>query len=358
MQLFNPSIGTDRYEILESRVKYYLRGDASMAAEKKGYSIGLLNTGGENFDMSLLGMRSDNKWKLKALTTDESRIREKTAYQIWEQFSFSNGDVNEDGSRMEYLELIIDHDYAGLYGLIEPVDSKKLELDKNDVLYKMTNWEVPTDEEIQASIDQKWKIATYIRIRHPDAITDYEKAWKPMQDYLGTFYEGSGDDRPAEDKIYLSNAVDMLLFNMTVSGCDNYYKNIYFAADVAENGTYTMRQIPWDLDLTFAETFRIGFDEDETVVYEEAAVPFLRDTKPKLVRPYLQNRWNEYREGFLSTDNIQKLLCENRDYLTDSGVMERENARWPQYHMSDDIDRILNYQERRMIWLDEYFEAF
>ena len=358
LQLFDPGVGTGRYEISETGVRYYQRGASAIAAEKKGYSIGLLDARGDNFDASLLGMRTDNSWKLKSLSADTSRVREKTACQIWEQFAASNRETNEAGPRIEYLELIMDDEYAGLYGLIEPVDEKKLELDKNDVLYKMTNWFVPTDEEIQASIEQKWRISTYIRIRYPDEITDYEKTWNPMRDYLDTFYKDVESDLPAESKIYVSNAMDMLLFNMTISGCDNYFKNMYFAADVEENGTYTMRQIPWDLDLTFGETYTVGFNNDETVVYEEAAIPFLRDTRPELVRPYLQERWRECREGFLSTENIAKLLCENRDYLVNAGAGARENARWPEYSMSSDIDRILDYQERRMNWLDEYFGEF
>lgn len=358
LQLFDPGVGTDGYEVMEFGVRYNLRGDSSRGLEKKSYSIGLLDAKGENFDASLLGMRSDNIWKLKGMATDDSRIREKTACRLWEQFAVSNTEVNENGPRMEYAELIVDGDYMGLYGLIEPVDAKKLELDKNDLLYKSLNWIIPEDKEFQDSVDKRWRITTYIRLRYPDTIKDYEKAWHPMRDYLATFYRGTGDGRSAESKIYVSNAVDMLLFNMAISGNDNYFKNIYFAADVAEDGTYVMRQIPWDLDLTFGQAFDIGFYNNETVVYEEAAIPFLRDTRPEAVRPYLQERWRECREGFLSTDHILKIMCENRDYLVNAGAVERENARWPMYRMSDDIDRILDYQERRMEWLDGYFEKF
>ena len=358
MQLFDPGVGTGRYEIVESGVRYHLRGASSLGLEKKSYSIGLLDAAGENFDASLLGMRSDNSWKLKGMVADGNRIRERVACKIWEQFAVSNTEVNETGPDMEYVELIVDHDYAGLYGLTEPVDEKKLELDKNDILYKSTDWVIPKDEEIRYSIDKKWRIATYIRVRYPDRITDYEEVWHPMRDYIDTFYRGAGDGRPAESKVYVSNAVDMLLYNMAISGSDNYYKNLYFAADVAEDGAYTMRQIPWDLDFTFAEVAGCLFNDDETVVYEEAAVPFLRDISPETVRPYLRERWRECREGFLSTENISGLLCENRDYLVNAGVSGRENARWPGYSMSCDIDRILDYQERRMVWLDKYFEEF
>lgn len=358
LQLFDPGIGSDRYEVMEFGVRYNLRGDSSSGLDKKGYSIGLLDAKGENYDASLLGMRSDNKWKLKAMATDESRIREKTACDLWEQFSLSNAEVNENGPRMEYAELIMDGDYAGLYGLIEPVDEKKLELDKNDILYKSLTPLIPEDVEFQDSIDKKWRVTTYIRIRYPDTITDYEEAWYPMRDYLATFYREGGDSRPAESKIYVSNAVDMLLFNMAISGNDNHFKNIYFAADIAEDGSYVMRQIPWDLDLTFGQAFEIGFYNNETVIYEEAAVPFLRDKNPESVRPYLQERWKNCREEFLSTDSILRQLCENRDYLVNAGVVERENSRWPGYPMSDNIEKILDYQKRRMEWLDGYFAKF
>lgn len=335
MQLFDPGTEMRRYEILESGVRYYPRGASSSSYKKKSYSIGILDAKGENFDASLLGMRSDNSWKLKGMVADTNKIRERAACQIWEQFASSNMEVNEAGPRMEYVELILDHDYVGLYGLVEPVDTKKLELDKNDVLYKASGWMVPADMDIQEAIDRTWRIMTYIRIRYPETIADYAKVWYPFRDYIGVFYNGAGDCSPVEEKIYVSNGIDVLLFNMVVSGSDNYFKNIYFAADVTEDGAYTMRQIPWDLDLTFGKIYGGDFNDDETVVYEEAAIPFLRDTKPELVRPRLQERWSECRESFLSTDNILEL-----------------------YSMSDDIEDMLSYQKRRMAWLDEYFAGF
>lgn len=355
MQLFNPGVGVSRYEITETGVKYYLRGDSSSSFEKDSYSLGLLDSKGENLNASLLGMRSDNSWKLKNMVADTSKVREKTACQIWEMFDQSNPAVSEPGPRMEYVELIVDNDYVGFYGLVEPVDEKKLGLDKNDVLYKSTNWLVPEDEDIQYAVDHGWRLMTYIRIRYPDIITDYGKTWYPMRDYLNTFYHDGGDERPAQEKLNLSNAIDMLLFNMAVSGSDNYFRNLYFVADVSEDGSYSMRQIPWDLDLTFGKIVSGGFNEDETVVYEENAIPYLRETSPDSVNPLLQQRWEECRGTFLSAESIMNLMYENMDYLINSGVVARENERWPDYRMSTNLSKIEDYQIRRMEWLDGYF---
>lgn len=262
---------------------------------------------------------------------------------------------------MEYLELIIDNEYAGLYGIVEPVDEKKLDLDKNDVLYKNVNWILPEDEDIQSAVDKKWRIMSFIRIRYPDSIQDYAKVWHPMRDYLNTFYRGLGDSYPIESKLYLSNAADMHIFFMTVSGSDNYYKNMYFAADVAGDGSYTMRLIPWDLDLTFGSVARDGkrmVIEDVTDIYGEQALAFLKGQQPELVRHVVKERWQEYRETFLSTDRIIGIIRGNQQYLLDSGVTARENARWEKYQMDTDIENMVDFQERRMEFLDEYFEEY
>ncbi|MBR1770405.1 MAG: CotH kinase family protein [Lachnospiraceae bacterium] len=358
LQVFNPATGVEGYEIFESGVRFYLRGDSSSSFEKKSYSLGLLDAKGENLDASLLGMRSDNSWKLKGMVADGKRIREKTACDIWEEFATTNTQVNESGPRMEYLELIVDNDYKGLYGIVEPVDAQKLELDKNDVLYKSTNWLVPEDEDIQYAVEHRWRLMTYMRVRYPDVINDYAKTWFPLRDYLNTFYHDGGDGRPAEEKIYVTNAVDMLLFNMTISGSDNHFRNLYFAADVSETGSYVMRQIPWDLDLTFGAIVGNGFQDDETVVYEEGAIPFLQGQNPEVYRPYLRERWQQVRESFLSTEHMEQMLQDNQDYLLQTGVMARENTRWPDYKMSTDLTRMTNLLERRMDWLDGYFAEY
>lgn len=361
VQVFDSGDETRQYDIFESGVRYYHRGATSAAYDKKSYSISLLDSRGDKLDKSLLGMRSDNTWKLKSLAADASRIREKTSCQIWEELANTNDSLNEAGPRMEYLELIVDNDYVGLYGIVEPIDEEKLGLDKNDVLYKSTNWNVADDEDIQISIDKKWKISSFTRIRYPDPILNYAQTWYPMRDYLNTFYWGGGDARPAESKIHISNAIDMHIFLMTISGSDNYYKNLYFVADVDESGSYAMRLIPWDLDLTFGSRVQDGgrvISDDETVVYEEEALRFIKERNPELVRSLMQQRWEEGRQSFLSTENILNIMGENHSYLVNSGVIGRENQRWASYQMDTDIERMEDYQKRRMDWLDAYYANY
>ena len=191
IQVFDPGINGDDYEITKCNVRYHYKGATTSNFEKKGYAISLQNAKEENVDFPLLGMRSDNSWKLNAMVTDDNRIREMTACQIWEQLDAANEEVEEPGPRMEYVELVLDNDYQGLYCLVEPVDAKKLKLDADDVLYKVLH-EIPfEDGKVQEAIDKGWRIMSPVRIRYPKVITDYAKVWHPMRDYTNKIYHGA-----------------------------------------------------------------------------------------------------------------------------------------------------------------------
>jgi hypothetical protein len=71
--------------------------------------------------------------------SDMSRVREKTGYQLWEKTSA----VTESfvaSSRMQYVELLFNGSYHGVYGLTEPLDGRQLGLSDGDLLYKIRQW--------------------------------------------------------------------------------------------------------------------------------------------------------------------------------------------------------------------------
>lgn len=362
IDVFNPGVNTGKYEILQSHVRYHHKGATSLVFDKKSYSLSLQDYREQNIDVSLLGMRRDNKWKLNAMFNDPNRIREMTASQIWEEFDAAYLSVNEAGLRMEYVELILDGQYQGIYGLMEPIDEKKLDLDRNDVLYKVCDWMVPTDEEIMVSVEMQWKLQYPIRIRYPDTISDFAMAWSYVRDYLDTFYRGqelSYEEFAA--RVDLGNIADKQMFVMVTSAEDNFFKNTYLVARVDAQGEYVMYQVPWDLDMTFGSKFDgyqpnfRGVEPDHTVEYREQVMDALLEVAPEEAGAFLMDRWGRYRESFLATEHILKLMTDNRDYLVATGAALREQERWPDEEISMDIEELLDYQTRRMEWLDGYF---
>lgn len=363
IEVFNPCRNTTQYEILQAYVRYHQKGANSAGFAKKSYSISIRDYKGRDVDVPLLGMRADNSWKLNALFNDPNRIREITACQIWEQFDKAETSLNEAGPRMEYVELVLDNCYQGLYGLVEPVDRKKLGLDANDVLYKTVSWKVPSEEEFQMAIDEGADIMNPFRIKYPKTIADYNAAWSPMRDYIHTFFRGEFDCSYDDmlQKVNLTNVFDIFLFSMAVSASDNHYKNLFYAARVDLDGQYVMYQIPWDLDLTFGNLYNAGahngaaFMPDSQFYGIENAASAIVGLNYTEMRAYLGNCWRRYREDFLNTEAVLGLLADNRDYLVWSGAAIREQERWPEEPVSMDIGDLLDFQTKRLEWLDENF---
>ena len=362
VRIFNPDVGSDRYEIHQSYMTCRIKGGTSRALEKKGYALKLYDYQWKKADIPQLGMRSDNNWKLNALYTDDTRIREKTAAQIWQAFSAADKDLRQDGPRLEYAELIINEEYLGIYCLVEPVDAEKLNLDKNDILYKVVGWKMPTENDFTVAVANSASTAAAIRINHPDVISDYAAVWHPMQDYNERFYLNPDlDYEEALATVNTANLSDVFMFLMVTSASDNHYKNMYFAAEVARDGEYVMKQIPWDLDYTFGNVFYgespnlVRFLEDYSCIYADSTLPRLKFANPEEIGTAFLARWHQHRESFLKTEEILRLLKENQRYLAETGAVVRENQRWQEFPVNMDISGLLQYQEERMRWLDAYF---
>lgn len=356
--VFDPDKTEGGYRIVSSGVKYHEKGLSSRVFPKKSYALELLESEDKNYKTSLLGMREDDDWKLNSLYTDVNRIREKTASQIWEGIDEAAEDVEEAGPRMEYVEVILDNVYQGVYTLVEPVDAKKCGLKEQDVLYKIINWNIPSDQQIQESVDNNWRIQSSVRIRYPKMITDYKAAWSPMQDYLNLFYYGNYSYETAMERIDLGNIADYFIFLNVTSAVDNYWKNVYYSAYVEEDGSYKMILRPWDLDYTFGSQHNdkaarnTEFSMVNADVCPEAVFTCLFSQNRDVITGAITERWAYYREDFLSTDVVTGLMQENMDYLVDTGAIHRENDRWPEGDISTDIDQLIEYQINRMEWVD------
>lgn len=353
---------TKQTNYIHSNVEYHLKGSSTRVFDKKSYSIDLLDENWEKQNEALLGMRKDNSWKLNALTTDHNRIREITAAQIWEDINRADPSVEEPGPRLQYVEVVMDNEYQGLYCLVEPIDRKQCNLKDDEMLYKIVDWSIPNDDYIQLSVDQKWKVQTPIRIRFPKEITDYKNAWQPVRDYLNMFYRDTLPEyEPAADMLALENIMDIFIFNMVTSASDNHYKNLYLGAKRNEAGDYIIWHYPWDLDLSFGNVFKFhsryytAFSPDPEKVYMPVPIRQLLLAEPELAGKKLQERYQMFRNSFLNTEYINSLLKSNNEYLLKGGVLEREQTRWPAHRISGDIAALLAYQERRMEWLDGYF---
>lgn len=352
---------TDPYRIADSiqniPCTYALRGASARGYEKSSYKLTL-----DNKKVSLLGMRRDDDWILNALYDDFGLIHNKFSYVVWREIAQNNTVANDEGTTMEYAELFIDDEYLGVYGLTERIDAKELSLKDKDILYKCRAMRIP--EEHNYSNERTDGMRPIFLLKHPKEFT--QKDWDPLKTWVNLFCkEQMTSYEEGYALLNMENAIDYNLFCMLMCGRDNMRKNIYFIAEYQENGEFTFKKVPWDLNATWgnqwvddeacnfskyipesvSEVDAWCTDIDTLYYYNETAVSEL-----------LLERWQELRKTILTKDRLYEILDEQFGYLYLTGAYARNYQRWPHGAEYWKDDYIYQYIDGRLAFLDEYFE--
>lgn len=207
--------------------EWRLRGNSTRTYPKKAWKLNLRKENGENENKDLLGLGSDDDWILNPMSMDDTKTKERLSQKLWNQLA-SETDYNYQMSQGEYVEVIINGAYQGIYMLQRRVDTKYLNLDEEeDILLKGVNiWEADTISEGYEAISSPY---------------DNEKTYIHLEKALN-FQDENG--------MNINNFIDVELLLQFLSGADNYgYKNMFYAL-LKTNEVYEMYLIPWDTDLS------------------------------------------------------------------------------------------------------------
>lgn len=329
----------------EASVKY--RGATSLNYDKKGMRFEF-----DDASYSLLGMESDDDWNMNALYDDYGLIHNELSYEVWNEIAATNDCENDTGIYQEYIEVIVDGQYMGVYGLQDRYDKTKLNLEDGDILYKTISGSTPTtvEEVMEWSTMIKW----------PD---DYTAAdYVPICDWFTTFSSRENDYEYAKSILDLEESIDFALFTNLSCGRDNRMKNVYHVARLQEDGSYKLQSLPWDLNVTWGESISdtyIYYDEGN-YTYEELAwdIRTLTNMEPVEASELLYDRWSELRESVVTLENLESIARENFDYLHNSGAYDRNYAKWPDSYGDWSDDLIYSFMENRLEYLDSYYESF
>lgn len=350
------------YRILRRKVSYHTRGNTSDNFEKKSYALKLSDEQGEKKKENLFGLGKSADWKLLAGAGDVTKVREKTAWQLWEEIAGRQSAVSEGATAMEYCEVILDGDYIGMYQIIKALDEDTMNLRDTDVLYKFLQAEMPLDEDIQSSVDAGYVVCYPIRIRYPkQGEGDLAGQWEPIRQYLDAACWHI-DFEKLYNTIDLDNTMDYYLFLEAVSGWDNACKNTYRIARKDDGGEYRILTIPWDLNYTFGDEFTVEielgktrFNPDTTQLYTEPVIRQLFMNNTHGEEDILRDKWKEYRQDIFSDEHILGLMQENMEYMQGTGAFGRDSERWPMQNNDSDLTKIMAYEKERLAFLDEYF---
>ena len=343
-----------------------IRGASALSFPKKSYDIELHHepTGTENRDEAFLGMRSDDDWVLDALYNEPARINAVAAHKLWLRMHdlawAPQDDRAEAGADLDFVEVFLNGDYLGLYGLGEQVDRKQLRLKKlaDDGRvrgYNVKVWAIPDRDAITVGAppspaDAVWDGFEMKYPRVEDTI-----AWEPLRE-LTDFFVTATDEAVARDAaryLDIDNAIDYNLFVNVVGGIDNTEKNFYI---VRRDEGEPFHYIPWDLDGTFGNNW-----DGQRVRWEDTLfTPLFHERLFTAARPeLLERRCDRYAAlrnyGPLRYDSLASMLSERHAELTDGRFFEREAMVWGT-SLAEDIGELtytLDWVETRLTFLDE-----
>ncbi|MDD4797066.1 MAG: CotH kinase family protein [Eubacteriales bacterium] len=363
--------------LIVSQAQMHIRGGSSRRYPKLSYRISLTeNTPGDNRRarmVSLLGMRQDDDWILYAPYNDPERMRNTLSTNLWyDACAGNNSFAMKAGTQGQFVEVLINGRYWGIYTLMHPVDAKQLELAQTqdaattEYCYRAYTYAETTPAMLEnlptadaAGSNIKPVVGGY-ELKYPKrALTD-EGIWTPLAGWL-TVIQGSDD--VLRTQLFTAgekdNLIDIWLFLQMTMAADSDGKNLNFAAKL-HGDKVVMLISPWDLDQTWGNIWTEGaavltevrLDPETPMAPQTAGISrALKLQLPGLSRSIVQ-RYAQLRATTFSDANLLRLLAAYEEDIYGSGAIARDYERWPDSAYAADTRQLQELILRRMAYMD------
>lgn len=336
LTLWDPNpINSEENGVQTSKLHWHARGGWSLYEPKKSWKLSLKGSDGDNKNEEFLGLGSDDDWILNSMSLEDSNIRDMLGMDLWNNIAATT-DHNYPMSRGEYVEVLINGEYRGLYLLQRRIDDKYLELKNNAFVIKATPDKGVLEYNYFSPIDQLF----------PEAL-------------IKSYFE---DKQMAG--VECQNFVDVSLYLQLFVASDNRLeKNMYYVFEQSEDG-HTVSLIPWDLDMSMGVIWS-DMDDGYEYDYERSLHKFnvarmemdmMQQQYPDLDQR-LSERWKQLRQNFFTQEYIGNLIDSYEDILEKSGAVARDQEKWGLYLGGEDkVENLYVFVEERLALLDEYYQ--
>lgn len=359
---------------MKAKVKW--RGGSTNTPDKhkRNYSVKFIDDEGKKQDRKLFGLRNDNHWILDASQADLSRIRNRVATDLWNDFANKPYYIDKEskaktGTRGQFVEVFLNDEYRGIYCMTENVDRSQMKLKKY----------TDNADGTQTIHGQLWKGKSFVYTgfwnygdydNTSEAWGGFETEYPDIDDVNPTDYsliydavkfvaESSAEDFTAHAAEYFDVPVliDYIIFCNILVALDNWGgKNMFWACyDRAKDKKLTLAV--WDLDATTGSAptpgimDRMELSDPYTDFSHNLNVVYRLDTlNVDNFRETMLERYKEVRQTFFTQEAFTKRYTNYMDMLAKAGAYTREAARW-----SGDTDiagAVIDYESERAYIID------
>jgi spore coat protein CotH len=367
----------DPFNNYDGKVSIEIRGSTSQCYPKKSYSFETQDENGNNLNVSLIDLPTENDWVLYAPYSDKSLMRNVITYALSNEFGHY-------APRTKFCELVLNNEYEGIYVLIE-----KIKRDKNRVnISKLKEKDTIGDDltggyiiKIDAftggcggwgsaycdSLNYQYHYPKY------DAILPVQKEY--IQDFIYQFETVMvGDNYNDTTNGYLNYLatepfIDFIISNELAKNIDGYRRSTFMYKDKNSiDGKLRLGPV-WDFNLGYGNAYFFeGYLTTGWVIisdiYISEYVPFWMKKlfNDSTFANQLKSRWMALRQGPLRHNRIMDKIDSYYNYL--SVAQQRNFTRWdimgqqiwPNYYYGetyeDEVDLLKDWFTDRLIWLD------
>lgn len=357
--------------VLTSVFEAHERGQTTRAYPKKGYRVNLVDVTSAGISrknkQSVLGMRKSDSWIFYAIYSDGTKVRDKFNTELWAGIGAEDTPYDAYfGTKMKYVELVVNGEYRGLYGIFEPVDKTQLAITDEEYLYKRTYGRALSQELFDSAGPDDYLTVLGMEIKGKKG-NGTSLDWKQLRQFIAiTEEEDEEFAQDAQQLLDIDNVADIWIYLQFLYGEDNIYKNMFFAFKKDTDGYqgYKLYLVPWDTDLTWGNVYVDSKEELYVKWMPENADRYLEwpllDRLIELdvggIREKIKDRWAELRSGILSEESMHEILTECIHQVQDSGAFTRDAARWPDGRHDADYDGMKQFMKERTKFLDKMIQ--
>ncbi|MBE6139428.1 MAG: hypothetical protein E7174_02860 [Firmicutes bacterium] len=337
--------------------KIHIRGASSKKFDKKSYKINMYNKSyKKEEEVNIENFYYGNSFILDAVYRDPSKLRNVLSTELWNDISndFNNVDIYS-----EFVEVFINNEYKGIYVFTEPINRRRLNLNKSDstdtsIIIKSVNWIMP--QEIKKNYNIDIPIHLGYELKYPNDSEFYESSWDLILNKLSTYYTDMYSYEKIKNSFNLKNYIDIIIFNAFTNNSDNNLaKNNYFYAHSLNSKEIYIQ--PWDMEYSYGLTFASEnkkFYEKNLNDYTEIYTLFYHEDCPEINKLLIDRYW-ELRKNILTKEYFDNVLDKYKNQLN-KGAALRDSSIWYEYDIEEEIEEIRTWIYNRLDYFDSYIK--